>query len=73
MECAFCKELENLKEEDKYYEEEGEKKRKSNIEFYSKEYNVALVSNSFYRGEPTGKISYYGHTLCYCPTCGKKI
>ena len=73
MECSFCKELERLKDDDKYYTKQSKKNGRKNIDDYETKYDIALISNTYYKGEHSGRVSYYGHTLRFCPTCGKEL
>ena len=66
--CQFCAELADTKDNAEYY-----RQRRRNSGDYVDEYTAALVSQSYYKGEPTGRVTSYNHTLNYCPECGKLL
>ena len=66
--CQFCAELADTKDNAEYY-----RQRRRNSGDYVDEYTAALVSQSYYKGEPTGRVTSYNHTLNYCPKCGKLL
>ncbi len=64
--CPFCRELKNFKElavcrNDKY----------------RNGWETAIVQKSYYKSSEgeicTGKATYYGYELNFCPTCGKSL
>ena len=68
VECSFCTTLAKHKDNDEYY-----RNRRRNRDDYVYEYTAALVSQTYYQGYPTGKVTSYNHTLNYCPECGKLL
>ena len=66
--CSFCATLANHKDNDEYY-----RNRRRNSDGYVYEYTAALVSQTYYEGYPTGKVTSYNYTLNYCPECGKLL
>lgn len=62
--CPFCKELAKAKSDADYY-------RRS--ERCTERYTVALVSESYWDGNFTGRLTHYGQALNFCPTCGKAL
>lgn len=67
--CKFCTELKNtvlILEE--HYEARPDKHNE-----HTEVFEAALVQYRFYNGEPTGKLTCYGHELNFCPSCGRKI
>ena len=66
--CPFCAELAKTKDDAEYY-----RQRRRNSDDYVYEYTAALVSQTYYNGYPTGKVTSYNHTLNYCPECGKLL
>lgn len=66
--CPFCAELAKTKDDAEYY-----RQRRRNSDDYVYEYTAALVSQTYYDGYPTGKVTSYNHTLNYCPECGKLL
>lgn len=68
VDCSFCAALANHKDNDEYY-----RNRRRNSDDYVYEYTAALVSQTYYEGYPTGKVTSYNYTLNYCPECGKSL
>ena len=68
VECSFCTTLAKHKDNDEYY-----RNRRRNRDDYVYEYTAALVSQTYYKGYPTGKVTSYNYTLNYCPECGKLL
>ena len=65
--CPFCAELAFSKDNEEYHQ-------KCRPTADSKlEYTAALVSRRYYNDYPTGQVTGYGHTLNYCPVCGKLL
>lgn len=61
--CNFCEILQKIKDRHEYY-------KKPN---YTDGYEAALVTRTYFEGEPSGQCTYYNYPLNYCPECGKKI
>lgn len=66
--CPFCAYLANTKDNNEYYRQ----RRRSSAD-YVQEYTAALVSQLYYEGYPTGKVTSYNYTLNFCPECGKLL
>jgi hypothetical protein len=61
--CPFCLELAKSKDNAEYY------RRPNDTSVH--EYTVALVSQTYYDGYPSGRVTSYNHPLNFCPVCGK--
>ena len=61
--CKFCKQLEQVKDTDRYYSKPNCKT----------EYKSAFLTYNYYKEYPTGTCTYGGYELNFCPECGKKI
>ena len=68
--CPFCDQLAKIIDDEKWYRENRPRR---NQEEYECKYTVALVSENYYEGNYTGKVSYPGYDLKFCPMCGKTI
>lgn len=66
--CPFCANLANNKDNDEYY-----RNRRRRSAEYAYEYTVALVSQTYFEGYTTGRLTSYDHTLNFCPVCGKLL
>lgn len=60
--CGFCEQLHRLI-----------KRGDMTIPCIKSIRTVALVEDSYRNSKRCSRISYYGHKLNYCPTCGTKI
>lgn len=67
MSCRFCEELKKAKEIAEEYAKDD----------YRDGYEVAIVHKKYYMffdgEEVVGRTVLDGHTLNFCPTCGKKF
>ena len=61
--CSFCLELAKSKDNAEYY------RRPNDTSVH--EYTAALVSQTYYDGYPSGRVTSYNHPLNFCPVCGK--
>ena len=61
--CPFCLELAKSKDNAEYY------RRPNDTSVH--EYTAALVSQTYYDGYPSGRVTSYNHPLNFCPVCGK--
>ena len=61
--CPFCLELAKSKDNAEYY------RRPNDTSVH--EYTAALVSQTYYAGYPSGRVTSYNHPLNFCPVCGK--
>ena len=61
--CPFCLELAKNKDNSEYY------RRPNDTSVH--EYTAALVSQTYYAGYPSGRVTSYNHPLNFCPVCGK--
>ena len=61
--CPFCLELAKNKDNAEYY------RRPNDTSVH--EYTAALVSQTYYDGYPSGRVTSYNHPLNFCPVCGK--
>jgi len=66
--CPFCADLSDHKDNDEYY-----RNRRRNSDDYVHEYTAALVSQTYYEGDLTGRVTSYNYTLNYCPECGRLL
>ena len=63
--CPFCLELAKNKDNAEYY------RRPNDTSVH--EYTAALVSQTYYDGYPSGRVTSYNHPLNFCPVCGKLL
>ena len=63
--CPFCAELAKYKDNAEYY------RRPNDTSVH--EYTAALVSQTYYEGYPSGRVTSYNHPLNFCPVCGKLL
>ena len=63
--CPFCLELAKSKDNAEYY------RRPNDTSVH--EYTAALVSQTYYDGYPSGRVTSYNHPLNFCPVCGKLL
>jgi hypothetical protein len=61
--CPFCLELAKSKDNAEYYRRPND----TSVD----EYTAALVSQTYYDGYPSGRVTSYNHPLNFCPVCGK--
>ena len=66
--CCFCADLAEHKDNDEYY-----RQRRQRSEAYAHEYTSALVSQTYFEGDLTGRVTSFNHALNYCPECGKLL
>ena len=57
--CPFCLELAKNKDNAEYY------RRPNDTSVH--EYTAALVSQTYYDGYPSGRVTSYNHPLNFCP------